>query len=84
MNPSLAAKNNANLWYAVFDDPRGKQYAEDDCRRTVYFEFDGAHRLLDSAREALRKRYPEIADTAHMVAVAAWGHGIHNIPNPYR
>lgn len=73
-----------NLWYAVFIDPRGKQYTGDDCRRTVYFNFDGPHRLLDCAREALRKRYPEIADKAHMLIVAAWGHGIKNIPNPDR
>ena len=49
-------------------------------QRTVYFEFDQAHTVLDLAREALRKRYPEIADKAHMVQLAAWGHGLKGIP----
>lgn len=62
-----------NLWYAVFIDPSGKQYAEDDMQRTVFFQFDRAHTVLDLAREALRKRCPEIADKARMVELAAWG-----------
>lgn len=62
-----------NLWYAVFVDPRGKQFPEDDMQRTVFFQFDQAHTVLDLAREALRKRYPEIADKARMVQIAAWG-----------
>lgn len=65
--------DNPNIWYAVFIDPRGKQYAEDDMQRTVFFQFDQAHTVLDLAREALRKRYPEIADKARMVELAAWG-----------
>lgn len=62
-----------NLWYAVFVDPRGKQYPEDDTYRTVYFEFDQMHTVIDLAREALGKRYPEIAYSARMVELAAWG-----------
>ncbi len=72
--------DNPNIWYAVFIDPRGKQYAEDNMQRTVFFQFDQAHTVLDLAREALRKRYPEIADKARMVELAAWGRGIHGIP----
>ena len=67
--------DNPNIWYAVFVDPRGKQFPEDDTYRTVYFEFDQAHTVLDLAREALRKRCPEIADKAHIVQLAACGHG---------
>ena len=74
--------NNPNIWYAVFVDPRGKQFPEDDTYRTVYFEFDQAHTVLDLAREALRKRYPEIADKAHMVQLAAWGHGLKGLSKP--
>lgn len=74
--------DNPNIWYAVFIDPRGKQYAEDDTYRTVYFQFDQAHTVLDLAREALRKRYPEIADKARMVQLAAWGHGLRGMPKP--
>jgi hypothetical protein len=44
-------------------------------QRTVFFQFDQAHTLLDLAREALRKRCPEIADKARMVQLAAWGRG---------
>lgn len=71
-------RDNPNIWYAVFMDPRGKQYAEDDTYRTVYFDFDFDRPLLppDLAREALRKRCPEIADKAHMVQLAAWGRGL--------
>lgn len=72
--------DSPNIWYAVFIDPRGKQFPEDDTYRTVYFEFDQGHALLDLAREALRKRYPEIAGKAHMVQLAAWGHGNKGIP----
>ena len=68
------------IWYAVFIDPRGKQYAEDNMERTVFFEFDRAHTILDHAhtfldlaRETLRKRYPEITDKATMVRVGPWG-----------
>ena len=71
---------NSNLWYAVFIDPRGQQYAEDDMQRTVFFQFDQSHTVLDLAREALGKRYPEIADKARMVELAAWGHGLKRIP----
>lgn len=67
-----------NTWYAVFIDPRGKRFHEDDTYRTVSFQFDQAHTVLDLAREALRKRYPEIADKAHMVQFAACGQGIRN------
>lgn len=74
--------DNPNLWYAVFIDPRGKQFPEDDTYRTVYFQFDQAHTVLDLAREALRKRYPEIADKASMVQLAAWGHGIKGMSKP--
>lgn len=62
-----------NLWYAVFIDPRGKQFPEDDMQRTVFFQIDRAHTVLDLAREALGKRYPEIAGRARMVELAAWG-----------
>ena len=64
-----------NIWYAVFVDPRGKQFPEDDTYRTVYFDFDfhRPHTVLDLTREALGKRYPEIADRARMVELAAWG-----------
>ena len=64
---------NPNIWYAVFIDPRGKQFPEDDTYRTVYFDFDWSHTVLDLARDALGKRYPEIADRARMVELAAWG-----------
>ena len=69
----MPQSGNNNIWYAVFIDPRGKQYAEDDMQRTVFFEFDQAHTVLDLAREALRKRCPEIADKATMVQVGPWG-----------
>ena len=71
-----------NLWYAVFVDPRGKQYPEDDTYRTVYFDFDFNQPRTppELAREALGKRYPEIADKARMVELAAWGHGLKRIP----
>jgi len=72
--------DNPNIWYAVFIEPRGKQYAEDDMQRTVFFQFDQAHTVLDLARDALRKRWPEIADKARMVQLAAWGHGLKGIP----
>lgn len=75
-----STSNNPNIWYAVFIDPRGKQFPEDDMQRTVFFQFDQAHTVLDLAREALRKRYPEIADKARMVQLAAWGHGLKGIP----
>lgn len=65
-----------SLWYAVFIDPRGKQFPEDDTYRTVYFEFEQMHTVIDRAREALGKRYPEIADRARMVELAAWGRGL--------
>lgn len=73
---------NPNIWYAVFVDPRGKQYPEDDTYRTVYFDFDFNRPRTppDLAREALGKRYPEIADKARMVELAAWGHGLKRIP----
>ena len=73
---------NPNIWYAVFVDPRGKQYPEDDTYRTVYFDFDFNQPRTppDLAREALWKRYPEIADKARMVELAAWGHGLKRIP----
>jgi hypothetical protein len=67
---------NPNIWYAVFVDPRGKQYPEDDTYRTVYFDFNQPRTPPDLAREALRKRCPEIADKARMVQLAAWGRGI--------
>ena len=75
-----STSNNPNIWYAVFIDPRGKQYAEDDLQRTVFFQFDQAHTVLDLAREALRKRCPAIAGKAHLVQLAAWGHGPKGIP----
>ena len=75
-----STSNNPNIWYAVFIDPRGQQYAEDDLQRTVFFQFDQAHTVLDLAREALRKRCPEIADKAHLVQLAAWGHELKGIP----
>lgn len=62
-----------DIWYAVFVDPRGKQFTEDDMQRTVFFQIDQAHTVLDLARDALGKRYPEIADRARMVELAAWG-----------
>lgn len=65
--------DSPNLWYAVFIDPRGKQFTEDDMQRTVFFQIDQAHTVLDLARDALGKRYPEIADRARMVELAAWG-----------
>lgn len=34
---------NPSLWYAVFIDPRGKQFPEDDMRRTVFVRFDQMH-----------------------------------------
>lgn len=34
---------NPNIWYAVFIDPRGKQYAGDDMQRTAFFRFDQMH-----------------------------------------
>lgn len=36
-------------------------------------EFDWSHTVLDLARDALGKRYPEIAGRARMVELAAWG-----------
>lgn len=64
-----------NIWYAVFVDPRGKQFPEDDTYRTVYFDFafDWSHTVLDLARDALGKRYPEIADKATMIQLGPWG-----------
>lgn len=64
-----------DIWYAVFVDPRGKQFPEDDTYRTVYFDFDfdRPHTPTELAREALGKRYPEIAGMARMVELAAWG-----------
>lgn len=62
-----------NLWYAVFIDHRGKQYPVDDMQRTVYFDFDRPNTPTELAREALGKRYPEIAGRARMVELAAWG-----------
>lgn len=41
--------------------------------RTVYFDFDRPHTPTELAREALGKRYPEIAGRARMVELAAWG-----------
>ena len=64
---------NPSLWYSVFVDPRGKQFPEDDTYRTVYFDFDWPHTPTELARDALGKRYPEIADRARMVELAAWG-----------
>ena len=60
----------------VFVDPRGKQFPEDDTYRTVYFDFDWPHTPTELARDALGKRYPEIADRARMVELAAWGCGL--------
>lgn len=34
---------NSNLWCAVFIDPRGKRYAEDDMQRTAFIRFDQMH-----------------------------------------
>ena len=34
---------NSNLWYAVFIDPRGQQFPEDDMQRTAFFRFDRMH-----------------------------------------
>lgn len=71
--------DSPNLWYAVFVDPRGKQFHEDDTYRTVYFDFDfdfdfdWSHTVLDLARDALGKRYPEIADKATMIQLGPWG-----------
>ena len=65
--------DNPNIWYAVFVDPRGKQFPEDDTYRAVYFDSDRPHTPPELAREALGKRYPEIADRARMVELAAWG-----------
>ena len=65
--------DSPNFWYAVFIDPRGKQFPEDDMQRTVFFQIDRAHTVLDLAREALRKRCPEIADKARMVQLGPWG-----------
>lgn len=36
-------------------------------------EFDWSHTVLDLARDALGKRYPEIAGRARMVELAVWG-----------
>lgn len=74
--------DNPNIWYAVFIDPRGKQFPGDDLQRTVFFQFDQAHTVLDLAREALRKRCLEIADKARMVQLAAWGSGYKGMTKP--
>ena len=34
---------NPNIWYAVFIDPRGKQFPEDDTYRTAFFRFGQMH-----------------------------------------
>lgn len=62
-----------DIWYAVFVDPRGKQFPEDDTYRTVYFDFDWPHTPTELARDALGKRYPEIADKATMIQLGPWG-----------
>ena len=67
---------NPSLWYSVFVDPRGKQFPEDHTYRTVSFDRDWRHTPTELARDALGKRYPEIADRARMVELAAWGRGL--------
>lgn len=62
-----------NLWYTVFIDHRGKQYPVDDMQRTAYFDFDRLHTPTELARDALGKRYPEIADKATMIQLGPWG-----------
>ena len=62
-----------NIWFAVFQVPPCTQCPDGDGHVTVFFEFDQAHTVLGLAREALRKRCPEIADKATMVQVGPWG-----------
>lgn len=69
--------DSPNLWYAVFVDPRGKQFPEDDTYRTVYFDFHRPHTLPEIAREALGKRYPKSPAGRQWYS---WGHGAYR-PN---